>query len=151
MDNSLITKLIKKINFDLADKFELSKAKELSFVPVNMQKDVTTGEEVFRGVTPTGVTVDVFNYGEDINSSEYTLMFKDAYGDQQGSNYNAYTGGAYAYGGIVKSTLNEDGMPVLNVGKGEDLGYLFNATKENGEVITDVDRNAQYLFQAVSS
>ena len=47
MDNSLITKLIKKINFDLADKFELSKAKELSFVPVNMQKDVTTGEEVF--------------------------------------------------------------------------------------------------------
>ena len=40
MDNNLITKLIKKINFDLADKFELTVAQELSFVPVNMQNDV---------------------------------------------------------------------------------------------------------------
>ncbi len=40
MDNSIITKLISKINFDLADKFELSIAEELSFVPVNMQNNV---------------------------------------------------------------------------------------------------------------
>ena len=40
MDNSIITKLISKINFDLADKFELSVAEELSFVPVNMQNNV---------------------------------------------------------------------------------------------------------------
>ena len=40
MDNSIITKLISKINFDLADKFELSVAEELSFVPVNMQNEV---------------------------------------------------------------------------------------------------------------
>ena len=40
MDNNIITKLISKINFDLADKFELSVAEELSFVPVNMQNDV---------------------------------------------------------------------------------------------------------------
>ena len=40
MDNSLISRLIKKINFDLADKFELSVAKDLSFVPINMQNDV---------------------------------------------------------------------------------------------------------------
>ena len=40
MDNSIITKLIGKINFDLADKFELSVAEELSFVPVNMQNNV---------------------------------------------------------------------------------------------------------------
>ncbi|MBQ4645763.1 MAG: Flp pilus assembly complex ATPase component TadA [Candidatus Gastranaerophilales bacterium] len=47
MDNSTITKLIKKINFDLANHFELSATKELSFVPVNMQKNITTGEDVF--------------------------------------------------------------------------------------------------------
>lgn len=39
MDNSTIAKLVKQINFDLADKFELSKAEELSFVPINLQKD----------------------------------------------------------------------------------------------------------------
>ena len=47
MDNSTITKLIKKINFDLANNFELSVTKELSFVPINMQKNTTTGEDVF--------------------------------------------------------------------------------------------------------
>ncbi len=40
MDNNLITKLINKINFNMADKFELSVAKELSFVPVNIQNNV---------------------------------------------------------------------------------------------------------------
>lgn len=40
MDNNLITKLINKINFNLADKFELAAAKELSFVPINVQNDV---------------------------------------------------------------------------------------------------------------
>ena len=40
MDNSIITKLISKINLDVADKFELSVAEELSFVPVNMQNNV---------------------------------------------------------------------------------------------------------------
>lgn len=40
MDNNIIIKkLIKKINFELADKFELSVARELSFVPVNIQGD----------------------------------------------------------------------------------------------------------------
>ena len=47
IDNSTITKLIKKINFDLANNFDLSATKELSFVPVNMQKNTSTGEDVF--------------------------------------------------------------------------------------------------------
>ena len=47
MDNSTITKLIKKINFDLANNFELSVTKELSFVPISMQKNTATGEDVF--------------------------------------------------------------------------------------------------------
>ena len=47
MDNSTINKIIKRINFDLISKFELTATKELSFVPVNMQKDVSTNQEVF--------------------------------------------------------------------------------------------------------
>lgn len=47
MDNSTITKLIKKINYDLANKFDLSVTKELSFVPVNLQTNSATKEEVF--------------------------------------------------------------------------------------------------------
>ena len=47
MDNSTINKIIKRINFDLVSKFELTVTKELSFVPVNMQKDISTNQEVF--------------------------------------------------------------------------------------------------------
>ena len=47
MDNNTIIKLIKKINFDLANNFDLSVTKELSFVPINMQKNITTNEDVF--------------------------------------------------------------------------------------------------------
>ena len=47
MDNNTIIKLIKKINFDLANNFDLSATKELSFVPINMQKNIATDEDVF--------------------------------------------------------------------------------------------------------
>ena len=47
MDNNTIIKLIKKINFDLANNFDLSATKELSFVPINMQKNIATNEDVF--------------------------------------------------------------------------------------------------------
>ena len=40
MSNTLIKQIENNINFDLADKFELSVAEELSFVPINIQKDV---------------------------------------------------------------------------------------------------------------
>lgn len=39
MKNELLVKLINKINFDYANHFELAVAKELSFVPINMQGD----------------------------------------------------------------------------------------------------------------
>lgn len=47
MDNSTITKLAKKINYDLAVNFELAQTKEFFFVPVNMQTNTATGEDVF--------------------------------------------------------------------------------------------------------
>ena len=39
MKNELLVKLINKINFDYANHFELAVARELSFVPINMQGD----------------------------------------------------------------------------------------------------------------
>ena len=40
MSTTLIKKIENSINFELADKFELSVAEELSFVPINIQKDI---------------------------------------------------------------------------------------------------------------
>ena len=45
--NSTIIKLAKKINYNLANNFELTATKDFSFVPVNMQTNSATGEEVF--------------------------------------------------------------------------------------------------------
>ena len=46
MTNDLLDKLIKKINFEYANNFELAIAKEYSFVPINVQ-----GESFFVAVT----------------------------------------------------------------------------------------------------
>ena len=40
MNNTIITKLINKINFDLSSNLDLDTVKELSFVPVNVQNNV---------------------------------------------------------------------------------------------------------------
>ena len=40
MDNSIIKKLINKINADIAEKFDLSVIKKLAFIPINLQNDV---------------------------------------------------------------------------------------------------------------
>ena len=47
MTNDLLDKLIKKINFEHANNFELAVAKEYSFVPINVQ-----GDSFFVAVSP---------------------------------------------------------------------------------------------------
>lgn len=49
-------------------------------------------------------------------------------------NINAWTNGARPMAGIVASTLDADGYPVLNASLGsEPLGYLFNTTSVDGK------------------
>ena len=74
MDNNLITKLIKKINFNLADKFELSVAKELAFVPVNMQNDV-----FFIAVYSSSSKEEITKYVSEImpNKVEFIYLTKE--------------------------------------------------------------------------
>ena len=74
MDNVIINKLIKKINFDLADKFELAVAKELSFVPVNMQNNV-----FFIAVYSNSNKAQIIDYvGKVINNKvEFIYLTKE--------------------------------------------------------------------------
>lgn len=74
MDNSIINKLIRKINFELADKFELSEAQELSFVPVNMQNDV-----FFIAVYSSSNKDKIIDYVSKIidNKIEFIYLTKD--------------------------------------------------------------------------
>lgn len=76
MDNSLISRLIKKINFDLADKFELSVAKDLSFVPINMQNDV-----FFVAIHSKSNKAEITKYVNSIlnNKLEFIYLNKDKF------------------------------------------------------------------------
>ena len=57
MKNELLVKLINKINFDYANHFELAVAKELSFVPINMQ-----GGAFFAAVSATSDKAKITKY-----------------------------------------------------------------------------------------
>ncbi len=102
MDNSIITKLIKKINFDLADKFELAVAKELSFVPVNMQNNV-----FFIAVYSNSNKDNIIKYVSKIidNKIEFIYLTKENF-DQL---FNAFLKKFSAkYGGAISSDINSD-------------------------------------------
>ena len=76
MDNSLISRLIKKINSDLADKFELSVAKDLSFVPINMQNDV-----FFVAIHSKSNKAEITKYVNSVlnNKLEFIYLNKDKF------------------------------------------------------------------------
>jgi len=101
MDNNLITKLIKKINFDLADKFELSVAKDLSFVPVNMQNDV-----FFIAVYSNSNKEKIVSYVSKIieNKIEFIYLTKDNFEQL----FNAFLKKFSAkYGGAISASTEE--------------------------------------------
>ena len=57
MTNDLLDKLIKKINFEHANNFELAVAKEYSFVPINVQ-----GDSFFVAVSPEADKEKIIEY-----------------------------------------------------------------------------------------
>ena len=61
MTNDLLDKLIKKINFEYANNFELAIAKEYSFVPINVQ-----GESFFVAVSPDADKEKIIEYVKSI-------------------------------------------------------------------------------------
>lgn len=70
MKNELLVKLINKINFDYANHFELAVAKELSFVPINMQ-----GEAFFVAVSTVSNKAKVTEYIKSVFDSRIEFIF----------------------------------------------------------------------------
>lgn len=70
MDNNLLSKLIKKLNFNIIDKFDLQKVKELSFAPVNLQND-----SLFVAISPNCNKDDVVQYVNTIFPNKVEFIY----------------------------------------------------------------------------
>ena len=70
MTNDLLDKLIKKINFEYANNFELAIAKEYSFVPINVQ-----GESFFVAVSPDADKEKIIEYVKSIVDKKVEFIF----------------------------------------------------------------------------
>ncbi len=70
MKNELLVKLVNKINFDYANHFELAVAKELSFVPINMQ-----GDAFFVAVSATSDKAKINEYIKSIFDCRIEFIF----------------------------------------------------------------------------
>lgn len=70
MKNELLVKLINKINFDYANHFELAVARELSFVPINMQ-----GDAFFVAVSATSDKAKISEYIKTVFDSRIEFIF----------------------------------------------------------------------------
>ena len=111
---------------------------------------------------PEGVTVDLFDYWLDMQTSpdntkskdddkqkginkEHALKFLN---DAQWGEYNQWTRSEKPYTGIVSSRLGKDGYPHLNEEKtksSESLSYLFNGFDSQDEGEKKVDGKAAYM------
>lgn len=74
MTDNLITKLIKKINFNLAKQIDVSIANKMCFVPINLQNDV-----LFVAISATSKKDEILSYINGIidNRIEFIYLTKD--------------------------------------------------------------------------
>lgn len=70
MKNELLVKLINKINFDYANHFELAVARELSFVPINMQ-----GDAFFVAVSAASDKAKISEYIKTVFDTRIEFIF----------------------------------------------------------------------------
>ena len=70
MKNEVLVKLINKINFDYANHFELAVARELSFVPINMQ-----GDAFFVAVSAASDKAKISEYIKTVFDSRIEFIF----------------------------------------------------------------------------
>lgn len=127
---------------------------------MNIQAGVSTKQQVTEATSGIRNTVDtkdrikinLFNYRGKEDRNDYKpgisrdgglQFFYTSYTD--GQDYNGYTNGNMVHPGIVKHLLDSNGFPVLAVGNGESLGYLFNEDKNvQGKISTNLGAN--HLF-----
>lgn len=71
MNNELLLKLIKKVNFDYVKKFEIERAKELSFVPINIQAGT-----FFVAISQTSKNKDLIsNYVKSVLNAKVDFIY----------------------------------------------------------------------------
>lgn len=85
---------------------------------------------------------------DGINDGRSLKFSNNGYGiaGEDLESFNRWTGkDGYVYPGIVQTKLGSDGYPVLQVGDGESLNYLFNPNTEND--YRETHRNVSGLLQ----
>ncbi len=90
-------------------------------------------------------------------NADHDLIFSTGQPGSTAGKYNIYDGN-YRTAGIVKESLDANGMPVLNVGDNESLAYLFNTTSgankrvdEGLDKLFKKDDDGYYVFDSASS
>ena len=121
MTNDLLDKLIKKINFEYANNFELSVAKEYSFVPINVQ-----GESFFVAVSPDADKEKIIEYVKPIVDKKIEFIFLSK------QNFDTLFDGflkkfSSTFGSVLSNKAAED--PFSNVS--------FNSSVSSGDIIND--------------
>lgn len=139
MDNNLITKLINKINFNLADKFELSAAKELSFVPINMQNNT-----FFVAIYSKTDKAKVIEYVKTIISNELEFIYLNK--DNFELLFNAFLKKFSAqHGGIISDHALDENKDSLMFSKveSEDFDEDFDDDIDFDDELADEEIDAE--------
>lgn len=172
MDNNIINKLIKKIDYDLASEFELSITKDLCFVPVSNQTNAKTGEEAFfiavckdsdlnkiKDYTKTIVLNEIsfiklsqedFNYLYDMFSKKYCELFvsDDLDTDFVDSNFDDDDDEIESIDENEDLELDDDDSEEISKNDKIDIPQDGNSASENDElVLNNVEVDEELVIQ----
>lgn len=110
----------------------------------SVQTTSSYGEESTVDSAKSGITINMFNYNNEINEN-HSLKFSN--GRDGVSDYNKWTGSANPYPNIMKKTLGSDSYPALKIakwGENNSSSYLFSTDEGKGKTVYS---DANYLFK----
>ena len=110
----------------------------------SVQTTSSYGEESTVDSAKSGITINMFNYNNEINEN-HSLKFSN--GRDGVSDYNKWTGSAKPYPNIMKKTLGSDSYPALKIakwGENNSSSYLFSTDEGKGKTVYS---DANYLFK----
>lgn len=110
----------------------------------SVQTTSSYGEESTVDSAKSGITINMFNYNNEINEN-HSLKFSN--GRDGVIDYNKWTGSANPYPNIMKKTLGSDSYPALKIakrGENNSSSYLFSTDEGKGKTVYS---DANYLFK----
>ncbi len=132
MTNDLLDKLIKKINFEHANNFELAVAKEYSFVPINVQ-----GDSFFVAVSPDADKEKIIEYIKPIVDKKVEFIFLSK------QNFDTLFDGflkkfSSTFGSVLSNDFDNDPFADVSFEQKENVGVESNAnSKKNNSGPSD--------------